>query len=90
MAEFAANRVIKTEFLIIVVMTVFYIRILMNIHVLSQSPFQKEMFSTNITFLVLGFCVRFQVGFKMPTFFKIFVTKVTFNEFWMFCLYVNF
>ena len=38
MVEFAANRIIGTFFLVVVIMAIFNMRIIVNIHVLFQSP----------------------------------------------------
>ena len=54
MIEFTAYRVIRTFFLIVVIMTILNMRILVYIHVLFQSTVWKESFITHITFFVFS------------------------------------
>ena len=77
MVEFAPNRIIRTFFLVVVVMSIFNMGIIMNIH----SFILKRI--TQITFVVLGFSMRFQVFFVFPTSSKSFIAKVTYNAFLM-------
>ena len=83
MFKLAAYWFVRTHFIVVKVVAVFYIWILMNIHVLPKTPLKKEFFVTNVTLFILSLAVGFQVGLILPALTEDMVTKLTTDLFWV-------